>query len=281
MSSRQRELQEARRISDPYDLLTVEEQNEYDKIYAHFYNFNIKGNRNSLFIDDIGHVISFLQRSEKNFQNRCIVAGIYIAGPIIVINTKELKRLMSRCKSSINGGLLKMGYRSLGINQRSKTIVQTLMPNIATYKALTQWTVRVAESKNEICIYCQYGMKGFKKIQGLLENELESYTKAEVEVIQNDIPKETDEKIVENSYLIHSNDDDIRLPEKAINYFSIEIEEVSGNHEQHINEEDYNNRNYIQMEASCIESPISVAGNTYSSISDSYHNDWNFMNLYS
>lgn len=78
-------------------------------------------------------------RNDLDDMKRCFVCGVFWIGNDIAINTKQLSRLISKCKPSINGTLSDMGYRVCPINNQLNSYIQFLSGNIDEQK---QWNIR-------------------------------------------------------------------------------------------------------------------------------------------
>lgn len=105
---------------------------------------SVKDDRHtSSFTHEIQSIINFVERRFEERDSRAINAGFVFFGAYICVNTRQLKKFISRCKSSINSGLQQLGYTA--IKNRSKTheylinIIPTLSNDMETAR---QWTVR-------------------------------------------------------------------------------------------------------------------------------------------
>ena len=103
-----------------------------------------KSRHQSGFQKDLNLVRNFIERRPDQQDLRSIVCGIYFGGKYVCVNTRQLKYLIGRCKSSINNGLQSMGY--ISSKQRVRQIILSVLPPLANDGAtLRQWTLRSAE----------------------------------------------------------------------------------------------------------------------------------------
>jgi hypothetical protein len=92
------------------------------------------------FLEAIRH---FAERKDDQDWRRFLVCGVCWMDDAIAINTRQLRILISKCKSSINGSLQKMGYTT---NMSHSESWKVLFPHIPLLKdhfsELRQWTIR-------------------------------------------------------------------------------------------------------------------------------------------
>ena len=102
-----------------------------------------RNRRISAFTEALSAIKAFVLRGDKDDNLRSLVCGICWLDEGIAINTHQLKRLLSKCKSSINGSLQKLGYTtSLGRTESAAAMV-SVWPLLRENNAeLRKWTVR-------------------------------------------------------------------------------------------------------------------------------------------
>jgi hypothetical protein len=94
--------------------------------------------------------LSYIERSSIGIEERSILVGVAFAGPYICVNTRQLKLLIGRCKSSINGNFQQLGYTSL--RTKSGELLSTILPSLVNeMTVLRQWTVRCASEDAQFC----------------------------------------------------------------------------------------------------------------------------------
>jgi len=97
----------------------------------------------SLF-NDLQAVLTFVESRKKNQEARAIVAGIKKVGKYICVNTRQLKCLLCRCKSSINNSFQQLGYVSA--KSKSKNVLLGSLPSLLHNPILLrQWTIRCSD----------------------------------------------------------------------------------------------------------------------------------------
>lgn len=104
---------------------------------------NQRNRRIATFTEAVEAVRAFAIRGDTLDKVRCLVCGIAWLPEGIAINTHQLKLLISRCKSSINGSLQKLGFtENLGRTAAANAITAAypfLKENISE---LRKWSVR-------------------------------------------------------------------------------------------------------------------------------------------
>lgn len=130
-----------------WESLSFEDKTEYLHLKEafHYPASNPSKERGSYSIlDDLKTVVSYINRRPDNKENRSIVSGLYYADSFICVNTRQLKLLIKRCKSSINNGFQQLGYVS--DKSKVKQSILSVLPSLVNDTTLLrQWTVRTAE----------------------------------------------------------------------------------------------------------------------------------------
>ena len=85
----------------------------------------------------------FSMRGDEDDWKRYLVCGVCWMGFDIAINTRQLRLLINKCKSSINGALAKMGYSTAPIKgDISKSLVMAIPFLKGNFVEQRMWTVR-------------------------------------------------------------------------------------------------------------------------------------------
>jgi hypothetical protein len=88
-------------------------------------------------------VRQFAERADENDWRRFLVCGICWMENGIAINIRQLRLLVSKCKSSINGSLQKMGYTTSASHGESWKVLFPHIPILKdSFNELRQWTIR-------------------------------------------------------------------------------------------------------------------------------------------
>jgi hypothetical protein len=88
---------------------------------------------------------AFIDRSPTRVNERAITAGVCFAPAFICVNTAQLKRLIGRCKTSINNGFLQLGF--LSSKTKVRRLLLSVLPEMAPFPAAArQWTMRYTDT---------------------------------------------------------------------------------------------------------------------------------------
>jgi hypothetical protein len=130
-----------------FDLLNADDQWVYEHISATLSAPSSKNKRNKRMDDfrDILDAIELFENADKaNKWKRCLVCGICRIPHGIAVNVSQLKKLICKCKSSINGSLRGLGY---GVVLPKTASCKDLLEAIPTLRVnameLRKWTVRM------------------------------------------------------------------------------------------------------------------------------------------
>ena len=105
--------------------------------------------RFSSFSYEIQAIINYINRKIEDKEKRSLACGFAYLGLFICVNTKLLKYLIGRCKSSINNGFQQFGYVSVKTKDRSHSCLQQILPSLDPEAVLNrQWTVRYPVQPN-------------------------------------------------------------------------------------------------------------------------------------
>jgi hypothetical protein len=108
-----------------------------------------KGENALLFRSEIQTVIEFIDHSQIGREQRSIIAGLALSGSFILVNTRQLKHLIRRCKSSINGSFQHMGCLAVKPKSKARECILGILPTLRTDQgAIRQWTVRFNKSNS-------------------------------------------------------------------------------------------------------------------------------------
>jgi hypothetical protein len=129
-----------------WDLLSDDDKITYIRLRREFATGNakpVRNNRLETFEGIVDAIRAFAERGEDSDWRRFLVCGVCWMENAIAINTRQLRLLVSKCKSSINGSLQKMGYTT---NMSHSESWKILFPHIPLLKdhftELRQWTIR-------------------------------------------------------------------------------------------------------------------------------------------
>lgn len=91
----------------------------------------------------LSEIRRYIEKSENNKWKRSIVCGVIFLQNSLAINIQQLRILIGKCKSSINGSFQQMGYVS---SPPSKEIINGLLSIVPLFQndsfELKKWTIR-------------------------------------------------------------------------------------------------------------------------------------------
>jgi hypothetical protein len=138
-----------------WNRLTQDDQTEYLRLRLELHQTKRPGrtqHRLVTFYKELLTVLSFIERRPEGIEERSIISGAAFAGTYICLNTRQLKAFTGRCKASINGSFLDIGYTGLLARSKTRSCVLACLPSLDDhYVNLRQWRVRCASSAAKFC----------------------------------------------------------------------------------------------------------------------------------
>lgn len=132
-----------------FDLLSEEDKSQYLYMRNAFSSSVCKNRRNNssqTFEQILNTINKYAIRSDGDDWKRCIVCGIFWVDDIkILVNSKQLCTLLTKCKSSINGSLILLHYIKVENNLDQVKSFMNTIPLLQLKPALIelrQWTIR-------------------------------------------------------------------------------------------------------------------------------------------
>ena len=154
-----------------WDKLSLQDQKEYEIMKEMLSSSKCKNRRNKsaeTFQDVINTIKIYVMRGDDSDINRGIVCGLFWCGDDLAINTRQLRLLLGRCKSSINGSLQMIGYTSPSSNSDQSSKLMTIFPQWKErFQEMRQWTLR-HKPKEEIQTTHSLSEKYIQKTTSLL-----------------------------------------------------------------------------------------------------------------
>jgi hypothetical protein len=139
--------------SNRWASLSPDDRQEFLRLRTLFHDhakLQPKDRRSMSFSQDLLVLLEFIERSSAGREDRAILVGLAFAGPYICVNTRQLKALMGRCKSSINGSFHVLGYASM--KSKASECLAAVLPSLTKEPPLLrQWTVRCASDRARFC----------------------------------------------------------------------------------------------------------------------------------
>jgi hypothetical protein len=104
-----------------------------------------RGKRLADFTEILEALEVFVSMDEENKWKRCLVSGVCRLPFGIAVNTTQLKRLISKCKSTINASLRSIGFGTIITEAWAYASLISQIPCLKNNALdLKQWTIRVA-----------------------------------------------------------------------------------------------------------------------------------------
>lgn len=178
------------------ELLSLEDKILYDELQKKVGSPNFRYNRNrrlSTINDIFEQIREFCEKEEEDKWKRYLVCGICWFEDYISINTRQLRLLISKSKSAINGALAKMGYETVTAKgERASMLIEAIPYLFGHFTEYRKWSIRKKNpSKDEISL-----VKKSRRIK-IKEEEIECCCQVE----------KKEEKIEELFDIFNSEDD--------------------------------------------------------------------------
>lgn len=134
-----------------WNLLTKADQEHYIYLQKNLSSPACKNRRNHS-KETFGNILStikkFVQRNDENDWKRALVCGVGWIDNVIAVNTRQLRLLIAKCKSSINGSFQALGYGAVPTSTDTNGTLTNLFPTLKNdFAELRQWSVRQESSK--------------------------------------------------------------------------------------------------------------------------------------
>ena len=133
-----------------WNLLSDSDKFQYNRMRAVMSQPSNKNQRNKRIetvSDSLDMIRKYAVRGDGDDWRRCLVCGVFWLPEGLAINTHQLRILIFKCKSSINGSLQKMGYTiSLGRTDAATAMIAGVPFLKDNATELRQWTVRQQET---------------------------------------------------------------------------------------------------------------------------------------
>ncbi|OHS94075.1 hypothetical protein TRFO_39710 [Tritrichomonas foetus] len=151
-----------------WNQLSQDDKNEFLRLRTNFHHgqkISSKDRRIVTFRKELLIVLNYLERGQENMETRCVLTGVCFAGPLVCVNTRQLKSFLSRCKSSINGSFQQLGFVALRTKAKAKSCVVAVLPSLENHQnILRQWTVRYTSVDAQFCFVSSYPYSNLPEI---------------------------------------------------------------------------------------------------------------------
>ena len=143
-----------------FEILSEDDKQMYARICAAVQAPSLRNKRNKR-ADDFRDVLEAIELFENHDiegkWKRCLVCGLFKFENGIAVNISVLKRLIMKCKSSINGSLKAIGYPTVSYKAAN---CEELLNGIPFLKGnvpeLRQWTIRYTSTESKPNISDEY-----------------------------------------------------------------------------------------------------------------------------
>lgn len=129
-----------------WDLLNKDDQDQYNNIRDTLSSSACKHRRhhtNQINQEIVSTVKRYVFRDEQDRWKRSLVCGICWLNDVIAINTRQLRILLSKCKSSINAMFQNIGYATVPTTTEYAGSLSAFFPVIKdNFVELRKWTIR-------------------------------------------------------------------------------------------------------------------------------------------
>jgi hypothetical protein len=133
-----------------FGLLCPSDRQEYDRLRDNFHEDigkSRKGERLDVFTDRLNQVRAFIERNDEDQWKRSLVCGVFFLRDSLALNIQQLRTLLGKCKSSINGSLQRLGYSALLPGHEAEQEFLSRIPSHCQEPSdLKRWTIRKVAS---------------------------------------------------------------------------------------------------------------------------------------
>jgi hypothetical protein len=142
------------RSPNHWDLLSDDDKQIYVRLSAALgapMKRDKRGRKAHEFREILSAIDVFQHADAENMWKRCLVCGILLFREGVAVNIAQFKRLIWKCRSSINGALAELGYDE--VLPRSETTAQLLrlLPALEGRSGeIRQWTIRLPSVRHEL-----------------------------------------------------------------------------------------------------------------------------------
>lgn len=133
-------------LPEYWDLLSETDKLDYQSLKVTFNADSFRRNRGhriETFDGILDTIRRYAEKGDDDDWKRFLVCGVCWMDRAIAINTRQMRILIAKCKSSINGSLQKMGYSTNTSHSESWKILFSRIPLLKdNFTEIRQWTIR-------------------------------------------------------------------------------------------------------------------------------------------
>jgi hypothetical protein len=127
-------------------LLTGDDKKGYESLREAIDPLSVRTTRTLLgekFEEIVGRIHDYAIRCDADDWRRCLVCGVAWLDDSLAISTRQLCKLIGKCKSSINSGLQAIGYETIPVSPEHATSLVRVFPFMRDrVDEMRQWTIR-------------------------------------------------------------------------------------------------------------------------------------------
>ena len=129
-----------------WKLLSPEDMKNYHELQSQFHHDiakSRKGERLDMFLNRLNKIKNFIERGDCNDWRRSVVCGIFFLDSALAIQIQQLRIMLGRCKSSINGSLQQLGYSAqTQLNDVEQQLAHFIPVQYREAADIKKWTLR-------------------------------------------------------------------------------------------------------------------------------------------
>lgn len=133
-----------------FSLLSEADRDKYRNLQTlllHATEKRHRGHRLDIFLDCLKQIRQFCHRGDDDDWKRCCVCGVCFLKCGIALNSHQMKYLTNKCKSSINGALKMMKYKTTSARGDINPELVDFLPILkGNTNELRQWSVRTPDN---------------------------------------------------------------------------------------------------------------------------------------
>lgn len=180
--------QDTKTFKEPqyWTLLSEKDQQDYIELRDQLFNPQYKNRRNQsneVFKNVIDLIKRFVVKNDENDWKRSLVCGTIWLKDSIAINTHQLRLLVDKCKSSINGSFQAIGYSTIPAGTDSAKELIAKFPFMRdNFGELRQWTIRQKSNTVSIQETPKEEIKSSLRLHPKIENPTTSIEKVDSDI---------------------------------------------------------------------------------------------------
>lgn len=177
-------------IPEYIDILSIEDKIGYEKLQNQFSSPHYRFNRNkrvATLVNILQLIREYCECREADRSKRYLVCGICWFGEYLAVNTKQLRILISKSKSTINDILSKMGYSIVPTKGEQASLLIKNIPFLFGKPELKKWSIRSKKNDKKTVDEDDMYKEDIKFLDELFKNVEFNKRKNDVKSMNEDI----------------------------------------------------------------------------------------------